>query len=524
MSALSLARTLTLSSWSRIARYLCAGALGATYACGGHETVAPATPQTVETQASGTPAAASTGGLVNLIQNPSFEAARVRSVAPFWTRMFWGAPAPTFLYPTTGRSGSGAGVSLATVSSGDARWQHHPVSVTPGATYTYSVWYRSSASTALTVVYTDDNGQLTYAGLAQVPSSGGVWRQLWQTFVVPAGQRKASVFHLLRDAGTLIIDDVVLVEGVLSRPPAPSVSLSATPTSIVVGEAVALTWNATNAVSCTSSGAWLGTRLTSGTLYVAPNASTTYSLTCDGVGGSTTSSVSVEVNDAPPADAFAEGMVTFSFDDSWESQYVNALPMLEAAGFKATFFLTTDFVEQGFALFMSPLNLRDIKNRGHEVAGHTLSHPSLTDISAAAVRTEVEASRAYLYFLTGAPVNSFAYPFGNVNASVKAIVRDAGYTSARGIRGSALNTPSVDPFDLYSDCLTTETTLAQVAARIAEAKANRQWYIMCLHDVLLFGGDNLTVRPQRFQEIVNAVRTAGVRVVTIEEGRALLRN
>jgi peptidoglycan/xylan/chitin deacetylase (PgdA/CDA1 family) len=291
-----------------------------------------------------------------------------------------------------------------------------------------------------------------------------------------------------------------------------------------VGEAVALTWNATNAVSCTSSGAWFGTRLTSGTLFVAPAATTTYVLTCDGVGGSTTASVTIEVSEAPPPDAFAEGMVTFSFDDSWESQYVNALPVLEAAGYKATFFLTTNFVEQGFALFMSPVNLRDIKNRGHEIAGHTLSHPSLTDISAAAVRTEVEASRAYLYFLTGAPVNSFAYPFGNVNASVKAIVREAGYTSARGVRGGALNTPNSDPFDLYSDCLSTETTLAQVAARVAEAKANRQWYIMCLHDVLAFGGDNLTVRPQRFQEIVNAVRASGIRVVTVEQGRALLSN
>ena len=521
---MSLLHTRLALKRSLLARWLLACASGSVCACGGHETVAPGAPHVVGLTEDPTNTAASIGGATNLIQNPSFEAARVRSLAPFWARMYWGAPAPTFLYPAPGRSGNGAGVVLNAQSSGDARWQHQAVNVTAGATYTYSVWYRSTAATAISVEYTNDSGQLSYVGLAQLPSSGGVWRQQWQTFVVPVGQRKASVFHLLRDVGTLIIDDVVLVEGEFSRPPAPTVSFSATPQSIVVGEAVALTWNATNAVSCTSSGAWFGTRLTVGTLFVGPATTTTYVLTCDGIGGSTTTSVTVDVIEAPPADEFPEGMVTFSFDDSWESQYVNALPMLEAAGYKATFFLTTDFVEQGFSLFMSPINLRDIKNRGHEIAGHTLSHPSLTDISAAAVRTEVEASRAYLYFLTGAPVNSFAYPFGNVNATVKAIVREAGYTSARGIRGNALNTPSSDPFDLSSDCLTTETTLAQVAARITEAKANRQWYIMCLHDVLAFGGDNLTVRPPRFQEIVNAVRASGVRVVTIEQGRALLTN
>ncbi len=495
-------------------------------ACGGRDTVAPSAPQAQTASAgAGAGTTGSADGATNLLQNASFDIARMRTVTPGWSRMTFGTPSPTFSYPVSGRSGNGASVSFAANSTGDARWQPTAVAVTAGAVYSYSVWYKSTAPSTVTIEYANDSDVRSYVGLAELPSSNGIWMQYSTAFTVPAAQRKASVYNLLRLAGTLTIDDAVLVQGQFQRPAAPTITFNTSASSITAGDIATLSWTTTNVSSCTASGAWAGTRTASGLDYVAPTTNSVFTLTCVGPGGSVSRTITIVVSAVtPPPGGFAEGMVTFSFDDSWEAAYVNALPMLEAAGFKATFYLTTNFIEQGFALFLTPARTQDIARRGHEIAGHTNSHPDLTTLSVAAARTELEASRAYLYYLTGAPVNSFAYPFGSVNAMVKQLVRESGYTSARGVRGAQLNVPTSDPFDLYSDCLGTSTTLAEVRARVDAAKANKQWYILCLHDVLPFGGDNLTLTPQRFGEIVSYIRSTGIRVVTAEQGRSLMTN
>ena len=65
----------------------------------------------------------------------------------------------------------------------------------------------------------------------------------------------------------------------------------------LVGSTLQLSWTSTNATSCTASGAWTGSKSSSGTesVTVSINGTNTFSLICSGTGGSsTTSSVSVK--------------------------------------------------------------------------------------------------------------------------------------------------------------------------------------------------------------------------------------
>ena len=84
--------------------------------------------------------------------------------------------------------------------------------------------------------------------------------------------------------------------------PAPTLSLSANPVSVASGGASNLSWSATNASSCTASGAWSGGKPTSGTSVStgALTASSTFTLACTGSGGTVTRDVTVSVT-APPA-------------------------------------------------------------------------------------------------------------------------------------------------------------------------------------------------------------------------------
>jgi hypothetical protein len=92
----------------------------------------------------------------------------------------------------------------------------------------------------------------------------------------------------------------VTVVPVPTATPAPAVTFTAQPTSITSGSSSTLTWSSTNATSCAASGSWTGPQGTSGTQAVSPMSSTSYSLTCTGVGGTTAASVQVTVNGATP--------------------------------------------------------------------------------------------------------------------------------------------------------------------------------------------------------------------------------
>jgi len=216
-------------------------------------------------------------------------------------------------------------------------------------------------------------------------------------------------------------------------------------------------------------------------------------------------------------------MVTLSFDDSWDTQYTNALPILQAAGLKGTFYFTTQPVQEGWEEFMTPAMVKDIAAKGHEVGDHTVTHPDLTTLGQAKIKTEVTNSKTYLQNLTGQTVVSFAYPYGALNNTVKNLVKQAGYTNARGVDDESLNTATTDKYDMKSQCVQTTNPLSEVKAEIDAAKANKQWFILCIHDVQN-GGDEFTMAPQKLQDIVDYIKQIGIKVVTVKEGRALMSN
>ena len=81
---------------------------------------------------------------------------------------------------------------------------------------------------------------------------------------------------------------------------APSVTFTASPTSVQSGAASQLTWTTTNVTSCTASGSWTGTKATSGTQSTgALTANASYTLTCSGAGGSAAQTATVTVGSAP---------------------------------------------------------------------------------------------------------------------------------------------------------------------------------------------------------------------------------
>lgn len=100
-------------------------------------------------------------------------------------------------------------------------------------------------------------------------------------------------------------------------------------------------------------------------------------------------------------------------------------------------------------LMMTSKQVRALHSAGMEVGAHTVNHPILATLPAAAARAEIASGRAMLEAVTGGRVGLFAYPNGKPGqdylpehvALVRALGFDGAFTTAWG-RDSA------DPFQL----------------------------------------------------------------------------
>ena len=122
-------------------------------------------------------------------------------------------------------------------------------------------------------------------------------------FVTPAlTQAVAYTISCKGKGGTRQASVTQLVQTPTAQPPV--LTLTATPTSVAYQGSSVLAWTSTNTTSCTASNAWSGTQLTSGQVTLSGLLNTaTYTLVCNGSGGSSTKSVTVNVapNVTPPA-------------------------------------------------------------------------------------------------------------------------------------------------------------------------------------------------------------------------------
>ena len=78
-----------------------------------------------------------------------------------------------------------------------------------------------------------------------------------------------------------------------------------------------------------------------------------------------------------------------------------------------------------------------------EIGAHTVSHPSMPLLDPAGKRREVRESKAWCEALTGARVEAFAYPHGDVDEDSAAAVVEAGFTFACGTEADVV-TPGAD--------------------------------------------------------------------------------
>ena len=136
--------------------------------------------------------------------------------------------------------------------------------------------------------------------------------------------------------------------------------------------------------------------------------------------------------------------VLITFDDGFRGCADHAVPLLQAHGFTAVFYLVAGLMGDrsrwmgGDAGVELPLmtwdQARALANAGFQCGVHSMTHPRLTQVETAERRTELLGARCRVEDELGRPAAHFAYPYGAYNAEVRAAAAEAGYATACSTR------------------------------------------------------------------------------------------
>ncbi len=124
--------------------------------------------------------------------------------------------------------------------------------------------------------------------------------------------------------------------------------------------------------------------------------------------------------------------LTFSYDDGI-LQDIRFIEMLDKYGMKCTFNLNSGrfgqpgtVIREGLTIDHTKINREDIREiyKNHEIASHTVNHPTLTELTKEKIVYEVEQDRLVLSEVAGYEVVGMAYPNGPNNDEVAKIIKE----------------------------------------------------------------------------------------------------
>ena len=158
-----------------------------------------------------------------------------------------------------------------------------------------------------------------------------------------------------------------------------------------------------------------------------------------------------------PEPRAGERRIVITFDDGFTSVLESALPVLQDCGCRSINFLvsgrlggvnTWELAEgERPEPLMDVAQVRDWLAAGQDIGAHSVTHAHLTQLPVAQAREEITASKKALEDRFARAVTDFAYPFGEMNPVIRALVAEAGFERAWSVESQVI-TRETDPLAL----------------------------------------------------------------------------
>lgn len=156
--------------------------------------------------------------------------------------------------------------------------------------------------------------------------------------------------------------------------------------------------------------------------------------------------------------------VVITFDDGYQDNLTNALPILKKYGFKSTIYLVNDRHNRDWSGYRKAKNegaglkeeaklsddeVRELLDSGLiEIGAHTLTHANLNVLSEEEAQNEICVSKQEIEAKFSTACSSFAYPFGLYSKRDADIVVGCNYTNAVTTKVGIVDLNRCDLFEI----------------------------------------------------------------------------
>lgn len=208
-----------------------------------------------------------------------------------------------------------------------------------------------------------------------------------------------------------------------------------------------------------------------------------------------------------------EALVTFVFDDGFDTTYDLALPAFNAQGEVACSAVATDLLNTGG--YLTDAEVQALYAAGWEISSHTKTHTDLTTLTEAQITTELTLSRTAIEALD-VQVNTMVYPYNASNTLVRQLARKY-YIGAAGHASQGINRRVVNTWNLHRHSADDHTLLATYQGYVDTAETDETWLILYLHGIT---ADDVTT----LDALIDYIQAKSIQIVTLNEGLSLLGN
>lgn len=195
--------------------------------------------------------------------------------------------------------------------------------------------------------------------------------------------------------------------------------------------------------------------------------------------------------------------LTFSYDDGKKADR-RLISIFNKYGLKGTFHLNGGlFPEESGDQERIPKSEVKELYAGHEVAGHTYTHPTIARCPIEKVADEIILDRRALEELVDYPVQGFSYPNGSYNENIKSLLPLLGIEYARVVGNSNNFELPMDWFEWKASCHH-NAKLMELGRQFVELHKSQYLYLMYVwgHSYE-FDGDNNWDLIEEFAELVS---------------------
>ncbi|MFL7791612.1 MAG: polysaccharide deacetylase family protein [Anaerolineae bacterium] len=122
--------------------------------------------------------------------------------------------------------------------------------------------------------------------------------------------------------------------------------------------------------------------------------------------------------------------VVLTFDDGYRDAYEVVFPLLVEYGFPGTFFVLATPMHQESVDYITWVQAKEMSDAGMAIEGHGRDHVDLRGRSNDYLVYQTLGIQEAIYYHTGRLPRFFAYPSGQYDANVIAVLKSAGYWGA----------------------------------------------------------------------------------------------